>query len=52
VICINGPAARIAAVGDKVIIIAYAMMEKTEAESFSPVVIHVDETNKVSSATK
>ena len=35
VICINGPAARIAAVGDKVIIISYAMMDKNEAESLS-----------------
>jgi aspartate 1-decarboxylase len=52
VICINGPAARIAAVGDKVIIISYAMMDKKEAESFKPIVVHVDDTNKVSSITK
>ena len=48
VICINGPAARIAAVGDKVIIISYAMMDKNEAESFKPIVVHVDDTNKES----
>ena len=52
VICINGPAARIAAVGDKVIIISYAMMDKNEAESFKPIVVHVDDVNKVSSITK
>ena len=52
VICINGPAARIAAVGDKVIIISYAIMDNKEAETFKPVVVHVDDSNKVSSITK
>ncbi|MCH5149703.1 MAG: aspartate 1-decarboxylase [Spirochaetales bacterium] len=52
VICVNGPAARIVAVGDKVIIISYAIMEKSEAETFSPIVIHVDDTNKITSVTK
>ena len=33
VICLNGAAARRAQVGDTVIIIAYAMMDKAEAES-------------------
>jgi len=35
-ICLNGPAARKAAVGDVVIIISYAMMDFEEAKSFKP----------------
>jgi|SRR5690606_12657641 len=36
VICLNGPAARKAAVGDIVIVIAYAMMDAEEAKVFQP----------------
>ncbi|MBM6833062.1 aspartate 1-decarboxylase [Megamonas hypermegale] len=45
VICLNGAAARRAQVGDTVIIIAYAMMDKAEAESLVPKVVMVDEHN-------
>lgn len=45
VICLNGAAARRAQVGDTVIIIAYAMMDKVEAESLVPKVVMVDERN-------
>ena len=45
VICLNGAAARRAQVGDTVIIIAYAMMDKAEAESLVPKVVMVDERN-------
>ena len=45
VICLNGAAARRAQVGDTVIIIAYAMMDKAEAESLVPKVAMVDERN-------
>lgn len=45
VICLNGAAARRAQVGDTVIIIAYAMMDKVEAESLVPKVVMVDEHN-------
>ncbi|HLG04367.1 MAG TPA: aspartate 1-decarboxylase, partial [Bacteroidia bacterium] len=44
VICLNGPAARKAAVGDVVLIIAYAMMDFEDAKKFSPTVIFPDET--------
>ena len=45
-ICLNGPAARKVAVGDIVIIIAYAMMELEEAKKFKPSIIFPDsETN-------
>ncbi len=45
VIQLNGPAARKAAVGDILIIIAYALMTPEEARSFEPVIIFPDEQN-------
>ena len=47
IICLNGAAARKVAVGDKVIIIAYAQMTGKEAEKLVPRVVMVDEHNKV-----
>jgi len=41
-ICMNGPAARKVAVGDIIIIIAYASMEFEEAKKFKPVLIFPD----------
>jgi len=38
-ICLNGPAARKAAVGDIVIIISYASMDFEEAKTFKPTLI-------------
>lgn len=47
-ICLNGPAARKAAVGDVVIIISYASMDYEEAKSFKPRLIFPDtDTNKL-----
>ncbi|WP_303997441.1 aspartate 1-decarboxylase [Megamonas hypermegale] len=46
VICLNGAAARRAQVGDTVIIIAYAMMNETEAKNLVPKVVMVDEHNQ------
>lgn len=47
-ICLNGPAARKVAVGDVVIIIAYAMMDNKEAGSFKPNLVFPDTaTNKL-----
>ena len=43
VICLNGPAARKAAVGDIVIIISYATMDFDEAKKFKPNVIFPNE---------
>lgn len=46
-ICMNGPAARKVAVGDIIIIIAYASMDFEEAKSFEPTIIFPDTaTNK------
>jgi len=48
VICLNGPAARKAAVGDVVIIISYAMMDFEEAKTFKPSLVFPDiETNRI-----
>lgn len=46
-ICLNGAAARLVQPGDKVIIIAYALMTPEEAAAFSPAVVLVDEQNRV-----
>lgn len=46
-ICLNGAAARLVAVGDIVIIIAYANVDIEEAPSFKPKAILVNERNKV-----
>lgn len=43
VICLNGPAARRTAVGDKVIIIAYGFMTPDEAREYEPTLIFPDE---------
>lgn len=44
-ICLNGPAARLGVAGDKVIIIAYALMDQNEAKEYTPVIVHVDDDN-------
>ena len=44
---LRGPAARLAKLGDRVIILTYAMFEKKEASSHKPTVIFVDEKNQV-----
>lgn len=47
-ICLNGPAARKAAVGDIVIIISYAIMDFEDAKTFKPNLIFPTEgTNKL-----
>ena len=47
-ICLNGPAARKVAVGDIIIIIAYATMDFEEAKTFKPSLIFPDtDSNKL-----
>ncbi|WP_026950612.1 aspartate 1-decarboxylase [Algoriphagus mannitolivorans] len=46
-VCLNGPAARKAAVGDIVIIISYAGMELEEAKKYKPTLIFPDERNRL-----
>ena len=47
VICLNGPAARLAHVGDTVIILTYAAMEREELLRHVPTVVFVDEKNRI-----
>lgn len=47
-VCLNGPAARKASVGDVVIIISYASMEFEEAKKFKPHIIFPNPDNKLS----
>jgi aspartate 1-decarboxylase len=46
VIELNGPAAHLAAVGDRVIIISYGNYDDDEARSLEPIVVFVDENNR------
>ena len=45
--CLNGPAARKVAVGDIVIVIAYARMDFEDAKKFKPWIIFPKEGNKI-----
>ena len=46
-ICLNGPAARCGFVGDKVIILSYALLEPKEAKNFKTKIIYLDENNRI-----
>lgn len=46
-ICLNGAAARKVAVGDIVIILAYASMDINEARAHQPKIIHVNDKNEI-----
>ena len=44
---LNGPAARLGVVGDKVVILAYATVDDAEARTFKPTIVHVDGKNRL-----
>ena len=46
-ICLNGAAARLGVVGDKVIIISTAVVEERDVPTFAPKVVFVNDKNKV-----
>lgn len=46
-VCLNGAAARLAQVGDKVIIISFGIFGDKEGESYNPLIVHIDDKNKV-----
>lgn len=50
-ICLNGAAARLVQVGDKVIIMCYASMTAEEAVGHTPKVVFVDENNGITRRT-
>lgn len=47
VICLNGAAARLAQVGDIIIIISYAQMTMEEGRKFEPILVFPDENNQL-----
>jgi len=47
IVCINGAAARLVQQGDKVIIVAYALLDEEEQKTFTPKIAHVDSNNKL-----
>lgn len=47
VVGLNGAAARLGAVGDKIIIMTYAQMTTEEAREYLPSVVHVDANNRL-----
>ena len=47
IICLNGPAARKAVVGDIVIVISYGLMDKQDAKNFTPALVFPDENNHI-----
>lgn len=47
IVCLNGAAARLAQVGDIVIIISYASMDMEEARKFEPILVFPDTDNKL-----
>lgn len=51
-ICMNGAAARWAEVGDKVIIISYALMTDPEVKKHHPKVVFVDAKNRIAKKGK
>jgi aspartate 1-decarboxylase len=46
-VCLNGPAARRAQVGDMLIIITYALITPEEARTHKPTIIFPDEKNRL-----
>lgn len=51
-ICLNGAAARMVSVGDKIIIMAYASMTPEELQENPPRVVFVDDDNQVVRVTR
>lgn len=51
-ICLNGAAAHLVTVGDKVIIMCYCQMDEAEANGYQPHVVFVDEQNRISRTTR
>jgi aspartate 1-decarboxylase len=47
IICMNGGTARWAVIGDRILVISYAMMDNKEAATFKPKVIFVNEKNRI-----
>ncbi|NFO04060.1 aspartate 1-decarboxylase [Clostridium botulinum] len=51
IICLNGAAARLVQPGDKIIIIAYAQIIESEAKTYKPKVVFVNDDNTIKEIT-
>lgn len=49
-VVVNGAAARLVNVGDKVIVIAYGVLDESEARNLRPKIVLVDESNRLVTA--
>lgn len=49
-VVLNGPAARLGEVGDKIIVLSYCQCENDEARKIKPNIVHVDDKNLLHSA--
>lgn len=47
IICLNGPAARGACVGDEIIIVSYILADEKEAKTIKPKIIAVNARNRI-----
>jgi len=46
-ICLNGAAARLAEIGDKLIIVSYVLATEEEARNMKPKIVRLDEKNRI-----
>ncbi|MDR1567754.1 MAG: aspartate 1-decarboxylase [Streptococcaceae bacterium] len=51
IICLNGAAAHMVQVGDEIIIMAYRLMTESNAKTYQPKVVLVDEQNQITKLT-
>jgi len=50
-VCLNGAAARLVQVGDRVIVLTYADYEDADLDDFEPRIVHVDSRNRAVGAS-
>ena len=50
-VCMNGAAARLAVVGDQIIVISYVHLTEHELEQFAPKLVFLDERNRIRQVT-
>lgn len=50
-ICLNGPAARLGVVGDKIIILSYGFYQEEEIEGKKTKIVILDEKNRIKTST-
>ena len=46
-VVLNGPAARLGEIGDKIIVLSYCQYENDEARKIKPNIVHVDDKNSM-----